>query len=99
MFRKAIEGVDAQSPETAGIKPIEVLDGDDLKRRLDQAFKRGLSAGLDALKAATDVLKGSQVFVTREEKDVTVADETRSLSPDERKARIDELLAKREANA
>ncbi len=99
VFRKAIEGVEAGDMQASGTKPIEVLDGDDLKRRLDQAFKRGLSAGLDALKAATDVLKGSQVFVTREEKDVTVADETRAMSPEEREARIAELWAKRTANA
>jgi hypothetical protein len=68
VYHKALDLVLGEDePQSTEPEKIEVLDGNDLKRRLDHAYKRGLSAGMDALKAATETLKGSQVFTQRQD--------------------------------
>ncbi len=92
VFNKALDLVTEEVPAPpAGTEKIEVLDGDELRRRLDQAYKRGLAAGLDGMKAATETLKGSQVFTQRQE--VAVEEKPiRTISEEELEARYQEAV-------
>ena len=74
-YKVALDGID--TPEGLMPKPekIEVLDGDERKNRIGRAYKMGLAAGLDAVKVATEVLKGTQVLVTKQDLNAKVEDE------------------------
>ena len=87
----ALEGVAEDPPKDP--QKIEVLDGAELKRRIDQAYKRGLAAGMDAVKAATETLKGSQVFSQRQEVAVEEQKPVHELSDEELQELFDEAVA------
>jgi predicted transcriptional regulator len=74
-YRTALDGVDVPEGVAPKSEKIEVLDGDELKRRMDQAYRKGLAAGMDAVKVATEVLKGTQVLVTKRDLNAKVEDE------------------------
>ena len=59
----------------------------------EEAYKVGVAAGLDSLKAATEVLKGTQAFAGKEELQITTPQEAAmSMTDDELLARARELL-------
>ena len=95
VYRIALDGLQAE-PHKALDEKIAVLDGDELNHRLDTAYKSGVAAGLDAMKAATETLKGAQVFTSKEEIDVIHKDAVSDLTDEELEvedARLDQELA------
>ena len=97
LFRKALKtslGDESLPAEPVGAEKIAVLDGEELKRMLDAAFKRGAASALDGMRAASETLKGLQVLVGKQEADLTIQDEARQLSDEERRARISAYLAR-----
>jgi hypothetical protein len=82
VYKKALEAVEEL--------PLSVA-----RRRAspEEAYKVGVAAGLDSLKAATEVLKGTQAFAGKEELQITTPQEAAmSMTDDELLARARELL-------
>ncbi len=92
-YRETLDGLDTPAYLKPDAKPIEVLDGGELKKRLEEAYRAGLSKGLDVVRVAGDVLRGTQALTSKEEVAVSVEQQARSLTPEERKAEIEALLA------
>ena len=86
------EAVADSLPRELAVLGVPVLDRDDLKRQLDAAYKRGLSAGLDGLRAASESLKGTGALTSKEEIALTVNQEVRAMTPEQRNAEIVTLL-------
>jgi enoyl-CoA hydratase/carnithine racemase len=65
----------------------------------EEAYKLGVAAGLDSLKAAKEVLKGTRAFAGKEELQITTLQEAvASMTGDELLARAQELLDELDTN-
>lgn len=81
--------------EPEKFEKITVIDGKDLHKKLNDAFKRGyrqgLKSGADGLKAALGSMSGTNVFTSRQHVEVEAGGKLDGMSPDEVNGRIREL--------
>jgi predicted transcriptional regulator len=91
-YRSALGGINTPEGLLPPAGEIEDLVANELKKRMDGAYQRGLKAGLDAVRVATEVLKGTQVLVGKKDVDAKLEGKNGAKSTDELRAELSERL-------
>ena len=87
-YKTALDGLELPKYLQPDAAKIEVMDGGEFKKKLEDAFHAGVERGMDSVKVATEVLKGTQILVTKQDVAAKFEDETKKKTRDELHAEL-----------